>query len=69
MTATEWLINELGYKDLVESEYPTLYMILEQAKEMDKQNLLSFGCIVAMKAHSGLSGWSIEQLYNETFEQ
>ena len=39
-TAVEWLINELGYKDLVESKYPTLTRILEQAKEMEKRQIM-----------------------------
>lgn len=67
MTAVEWLINE--HFGGVENCTPDFKHKIEIAKELDKQNLLSFGCIVAMKAHSGQSGWSIEQLYNETFEQ
>ncbi len=39
------------------------------AKEIQKKQLLDFGSKVAIKAHSGQSGWSIEQLYNEMFEQ
>ena len=39
-TAVEWLINELGYKDLVESKYPTLTRILEQAKAMEKEQIM-----------------------------
>jgi hypothetical protein len=69
-TAVEWLINELGYKDLVESKYPTLTRILEQAKAMEKEQIIE----AYLKNH--LQGcWMkntpeeyAEQYYNETYE-
>lgn len=67
MTAVEWLINE--HFGGVENCTPDFKHKIEIAKELDKQNIQNFGCIVAMKAHSGQSGWSIEQLYNEMFEK
>jgi hypothetical protein len=37
----------------------------KQAKEMEKERMLEFGAKVAMKAHTGKSGWSIIEVYNE----
>jgi hypothetical protein len=67
MTAVKWLINE--HFGGVENCTPDFKHKIEIAKELDKQNLLSFGSKVAMKARSSESGWSIEQLYNEMFEK
>ena len=72
MTATEWFLSEFKKQVWFEKDSELdiwINELIPKAIELDKQNLLSFGCIVAMKAHSGQSGWSIEQLYNETFEQ
>jgi hypothetical protein len=66
MTALELLVRELWECKKTKSNWKILE---NQAKEMQKKQLLDFGSKVAMKAHSGLSGWSIEQLYNETFEK
>jgi len=67
-TAVEWLINELGYKDLVESKYPTLTRILEQAKEMEKEQIYKALC----RGHSDCGVFTMtsecEQYYNETFK-
>jgi hypothetical protein len=38
---------------------------LRKAKEMEKERMLEFGTKVAMKAHTGKSGWSIIEVYNE----
>jgi len=77
MTAVEWYAEQSMRLEIEKAKgnisinemLNQLSNVLNQAKELDKQNLLSFGSIVAMKAHSGQSGWSIEQLYNETFEK
>jgi hypothetical protein len=69
MTATEWFAEQLGITEIVGPEYSGLIRIYAEAKEMQKKQLLDFGSKVAMKAHSGQSGWSIEQLYNEMFEK
>ena len=67
-TAVEWLINELGYKDLVESKYPTLTRILEQAKEMEKEQIYKALC----RGHSDCGVFTMtsecEQYYNEIFK-
>jgi hypothetical protein len=63
-TAVEWLIenchivpkNELNKKELI-----------EQAKEMEKQNICHFGakcCIMTNQKKF----WTIVELYNETFK-
>ena len=62
-TAVEWLINELGYKDLVESKYPTLTRILEQAKEMEKEQIVN--AVDSWVVNGNLKG---EQYYKETFK-
>jgi len=66
-TAVEWLINELGYKEIVESEYPTLNRIFAGAKEIEKEQI----------SRAYFQGWCCphgegfpetgEQYYNETF--
>lgn len=38
---------------------------IDKAIEMEKKQLLDFGSKVAMKAHTGQSGWSIIEVYNE----
>jgi hypothetical protein len=63
MTAVEWLINE--HFGGVENCTPDFKHKIEIAKEMEKERLLEFGTKVAMKAHTGQSGWSIIELYNE----
>jgi hypothetical protein len=72
MTATEWFLSEFKKQVWFEKDSELdiwINELIPKAIELDKQNLLIFGCIVAMKAHSGQSGWSIEQLYNEMFEK
>ena len=72
MTAVEWLEWQLGAyinRNIDELTLDDYYFLVGIAKEMQKKQLLDFGSKVAMKAHSGQSGWSIEELYNEMFEQ
>jgi hypothetical protein len=77
MNAVEWYAEQAMRLELEKAKgnisinemLNQLSNVLNQAKELDKQNLLSFGSKVAMKAHLGQSGWSIEQLYNEMFEK
>ncbi len=62
MTAVEQLATQLKKnhgKDL------TLYDEFNEAKQMEKERMLEFGTKVAMKAHTGQSGWSIIEVYNE----
>jgi hypothetical protein len=78
-TAVEWLINELGYKDLVESKYPTLTRILEQAKEMEKEQKKKcfkvgfsqgFGSdIISYHKLDNEKEKLFKQYYNETFNK
>lgn len=70
-TAVEWLINELGYKDLVESKYPTLTRILEQAKAMEKEQIIESycqGCADIIKDEDIFPRETSEQYYKETYE-
>lgn len=72
MTAVEWLEWQLGAYingNIDELTFEDFLFLVGIAKEMQKKQLLDFGSKVAMKAHSGQSGWSIEQLYNETFKK
>lgn len=64
-TAVEWLEEQinLGFYEI------GLIDAIQKAKEMEKERMLEFGTKVAMKAHSGQSGWSIIEVYNETFKQ
>jgi hypothetical protein len=63
MTAVEWLIDE--HFGSIENCTPDFRNKIEQAKQMEKERLLEFGSKVAMKAHTGQSGWSIIEVYNE----
>jgi hypothetical protein len=69
MTAVEWLANELTYKTddgrYIVDNTDDVTDIVNQAKQMEKERLLEFGSKVAMKAHTGKSGWSIIEVYNE----
>ena len=62
MTAVEQLATQLKKNHGIDL---TLYDEFNEAKEMEKERLLEFGTKVAMKAHSGQSGWSIIEVYNE----
>lgn len=66
-TAVEWLINE--HFGGVENCTPDFKHKIEIAKQIEKERMLEFGTKVAMKAHTGQSGWSIIEVYNETFKQ
>ena len=72
MNAVEFIRSYLVYRGYINEDKKTpqvLKGVIYEAKEMQKKQLLDFGSKVAMKAHSGQSGWSIEQLYNEMFEK
>lgn len=72
MTAIEWFLTEFKKEVWFEpaSELDIwINKLIPEAKEFEKEQILKFGSIVAMKARSNESGWSIEQLYNETFEK
>ena len=61
-TAVEWLVETFKITN-VDLSYHKL--IIEQAKQIEKERMLEFGTKVAMKAHTGKSGWSIIEVYNE----
>jgi hypothetical protein len=63
MTAVEWLIDELSMGGYF--PYGPPEKVVQQAKQMEKERMLEFGTKVAMKAHTGQSGWSIIEVYNE----
>jgi hypothetical protein len=63
MTAVEWLIDE--HFGGIENCTPDFRNKIEQAKQIEKERMLEFGSKVAMKAHTGQSGWSIIEVYNE----
>jgi hypothetical protein len=68
MTAVEWLWEQIDgiipYQDINTSQ---LFIgLLEQAKEMEKQQMQDFGarcCLMTKQKHE----WTLEQLYNETY--
>jgi hypothetical protein len=66
-TAVEWLIErfETYFEKKVYIEKPDLIKMLEQAKEMEKQQMRSASC-------SYIGGWEDEEFeywYNETFKK
>jgi hypothetical protein len=62
MTALEQLAMQLKKNHGMDL---TLYDEFHEAKQIEKARLLEFGSKVAMKAHTGQSGWSIIEVYNE----
>jgi len=67
-TAVEWLVNILLHKvQLTEIEK----MYVEQAKEMEKEQMLRFyheGSFAQMRYFDGKGYVKAEQYYNETFK-
>ena len=55
-TAVEWIEQEMLKPNLSMKE------ILEQAKEMEKQEIIKFGCLLTQAPQH-----IIEEAYNETF--
>jgi len=52
MTAVQWLVKELGINDLVFSKnMPITNKIFQQAKEMEKQQIIDAGNSCAIKQH------------------
>jgi hypothetical protein len=67
MTAVEWLISKLP---IVNDNDPYLAELIEQAKEMEKQQIID---AYNQDLYIGLTGYRSfkdgEQYYNETFKQ
>lgn len=59
MTAVKYLLHMYALQGAI-YQYD-----IDKAIEMEKKQLLEFGSKVAMKAHTGQSGWSIIEVYNE----
>ena len=59
MTAVEYLVYMYALQGAI-YQYD-----IDKSIEMEKKQLLDFGSKVAMKAHTGQSGWSIIEVYNE----
>ena len=61
-TAIEWLLEELNNGRHITDK------LINQAKEMEKENALRFGakcCIMTTQKND----WTLENLYNETFNK
>jgi len=69
-TALEWLYEEFTKTNyLTEDEF---YMIFNQAKEMEEEQLILFGaqCMIEVEKESGLGSIRIYELYyNKTFNK
>lgn len=68
-TAVEWLIDELRNKHGLSID---LYSEFEQAKEMEKEQIIAFAkkCIhKALESDILMAYNQVEQYYNETFKQ
>ena len=75
-TAVEWLIKQITFSNEygeIYYSYPDskdLIMCIEQAKEMEKQQIIdaySVGYITDFKLNSDYTTQTPEQYYNETF--
>ena len=71
-TAVEWLIEELNYNGFSHLDLAT--DIIEQAKEMEKENMISFylkGCDDTYGIDEPVKGYDrkqAEEYYNQTFK-
>ena len=67
MTAVEWLVKELGINDLVTSKnMPITNKIFEQAKEMEKQQIIDAYVEGGRKGFNEFAD-DYEKYYNETY--
>jgi hypothetical protein len=67
-TAVEWFAKELYEKFEMRGDGNLFDEILNQAKEMEKEDICHFGakcCFMTTQKKS----WTIEELYNETFKE
>ena len=64
MTAIEWLTEKLR----TEFGFEFSNNILEEAKEMEKKDIIHFGAICCIKT-TEKKLWTLEELYNETFKK
>ena len=65
ITATDWLEMEFIKLEQTIGVHGVMYELIEQAKEMEKQNIRKAfydGCF-------DTNSWRTEQYYNETFKQ
>ena len=79
-TAVEWLGNEITSRItrrnphdtiIIQTQGEILIELIEQAKAMEKEQLIMFGaqCMVEVEKESGLGAIRIyEQYYNKTFK-
>jgi hypothetical protein len=68
-TAVEWLEFEITKRGPHENNPPQwLIELYEQAKEMEKKDICHFGAKCCIKTTEKKS-WTIEELYNETFNK
>jgi hypothetical protein len=68
VTAVEWLVEELGINHLVISKnMPITNKIFQQAKEMEKQQIIDAHNIGRNDKHNDFDREG-EQYYNETFK-
>ncbi|MCI4437371.1 MAG: hypothetical protein JHC33_11250 [Ignisphaera sp.] len=66
MTAIEWYFKQMQSKEhFTQDEFDSIY---EQAKEMEKKDMLHFGakcCIMTTQKNH----WTLEKIYEETFNK
>lgn len=70
-TAVEWLEQEFVKLESTIGVYGQIYELLEQAKEMEKEQMLRFyheGSFAQMRYFDGKGYVKAEQYYNETFK-
>ncbi len=67
MTAVEWLYEEIDNKDM--GEIPIwVYQLLEQAKEMEKKQIID-AMDICQRTDFYVKYESSEQYYNETYKK
>ncbi len=64
MTAVEWLTEKLR----TEFGFAFSNNILEEAKELEKKDIIHFGAICCIKT-AEKKPWKLEELYNEIFKK
>jgi hypothetical protein len=64
MTAVEWLVEQFD----LEMQDDFHLTKIEQAKEMEKKDIIHFGAICCIKT-AEKKPWKLEELYNKTFKK
>jgi hypothetical protein len=70
MTAVEWLEKEFNKLEATVGVYGIMYSLIEQAKEMEKQQIIGTyaeGAFAQMRYYDGKPFINAEQYYNETY--